>query len=133
MNILLLEELIRKYLLTGKVDEKEMYIEDFQKLIIEYLLQNGRDKCISMGKKEFLKNLNLVRHGRIVWGADYDIEKLYYNLVDEFNKYFNINNFSERVERSLKNLFDKMDLLRQQLAITVDEIILQIERGDINE
>jgi hypothetical protein len=115
------------------VDEKEMYIEDFQKLILEYLLQNGRDESISMGKKEFLKNLNLVRHGRIVWGADYDIEKLYYNLVDEFNKYFNINNFSERVERSLKNLFDKMDLLRQQLAITVDEIILQIERGDINE
>lgn len=81
-------------------------------------------------RKELMKNLDYCKHGMKVWGIDYDIHQLLYALRNQVKDYFPLNGVPAHIVQSLTHLQERMDIAFQQLGITVDTIIYELEKID---
>jgi hypothetical protein len=78
--------------------------------------------------KQLLKELDYCKSGMTVWGRDYDLSQHYYLIRHQVKEYFPMNGVPQNIIDSLELLKGRIELAEQQLALTVDTIIHQIEK-----
>lgn len=78
--------------------------------------------------KEFLKELNYIKGEMIVWGIDFCIMQRVWSLKTKVKEFFPMNGVPEDIMKSLGLLEERMKIANDQLSITCERIILEVEK-----
>lgn len=65
-----------------------------------------------------------------VWGIEYDIYQTVYALRNQVKDYFPMNSVPMPICESLDHLHERLDIAFQQLGITIDRIIYELNKID---
>lgn len=83
--------------------------------------------------KEFLKELDYIKSEMTVWGIDFCIMQRVWSLKTKVKEFFPINGVPDDIMNSLRLLEERMKIANDQLAITCERIILEVERLRLEE
>lgn len=78
--------------------------------------------------KEFLKELDYVKNEMTVWGIDFCLMQRVWSLRTKVKEFFPINGVPEDIINSLRLLEERMKIASDQLELTCERIILEVER-----
>lgn len=78
--------------------------------------------------KEFLKELDYIKSEMTVWGINFDLMQAVWSLKNKVKDFFPINGVPQDIMQSLKLLEDRMKIASDQLSITCERIIIEVER-----
>lgn len=78
--------------------------------------------------KEFLKELDYIKSEMNVWGHNYDLMQTVWALKNKVKDFFPINGVPEEIMHSLKLLEDRMRIASDQMSLTCERIIIEVER-----
>lgn len=78
--------------------------------------------------KQLLKELDYCKSGMPVWGIDYDLSQLYYQIRYRVKDHYPINGVPKKIIESLDILEKRIEIAEEQLQITCTTIINEIEK-----
>lgn len=78
--------------------------------------------------KKFIKELECVQKEFNVWGLDFCIMQRVWSLKNHVKEFFPMNGVPKDIMNSLLLLEERMKIANDQLAITCERIILEVER-----
>jgi hypothetical protein len=77
--------------------------------------------------KEFIKELDYCKNEMNVWGTNYDIMQTVWNIQREVKKFYPPNGIPQDIMNSMKLMEERMKLAFDQLSLTCERIILDVE------
>ena len=78
--------------------------------------------------KEFIKELSYCQSEMNVWGTDYHIMQTVWNIQRKVKEFYPPNGIPQEIMDSMKLMEERMKIAFEQLCITCDRIILDVEK-----
>lgn len=78
--------------------------------------------------KQILKDLGYCKSGMTVWGTRFDISEIIYAIRYHVKEHFPLNGVPNRIVESLDILEKRIEIAEEQLRLTCDVIINEIEK-----
>ena len=78
--------------------------------------------------KQLLKELDYCKSNMTVWGTNYDLNQLYFSLRHQVKEFYPLNGVPQRIVDSLDSLKQRIQLAEEQIALTCDVIMHEIEK-----
>ncbi len=78
--------------------------------------------------KEFSKELDYCQHEMTVWGTNYHIMQTVWNIQRKVKEFYPPNGIPQHIMDSMKMMEDRMKLACEQMCLTCQVIILDIEK-----
>lgn len=81
-------------------------------------------------REEFLVELDYCKNDMKVWGVSYDIKEPFHSLKEQVKNFFPLNGVPSHIVESLDSLERRIDLYGEQLCLTIDRIIYELEKSE---
>lgn len=78
--------------------------------------------------KQLLKELDYCKHRMNVWGRSFDLPDIIYALRNHVKEFFPLNGVPQHIVDSLDLLEARINIAEEQLHLTCDTIIHEIEK-----
>ena len=78
--------------------------------------------------KEFIKELDYCKSEMTVWGTNYHIMQTVWNIQRKVKEFYPPNGIPQAIMDSMKLMEERMKLANDQLALTCERIILDVEQ-----
>lgn len=79
--------------------------------------------------REFLRELDYIKNEMSVWGIDFCLMQRVWSLKNKVKEFFPINGVPQHIIDSLILLEERMQISTDQLALTCERIMLEVEEA----